>query len=105
MNLLIKSAIKIADRKVIMFHLPGHGVPVIKFLNVSEVPNGSTARGKKVNIFQVAVKMVNKQSNNSPFFVIKDGCECVDACPHSRTSVSFPNDFALKWANHISSIV
>ena len=29
----------------------------------------------------------------------------VDACPHSRTSVGFPNDFALKWANHISSIV
>ena len=70
MNLLIKCAIKVADGKVVMFHLPGHGIPFIKFFNVSEVPNGSAARGKKVSIFQLAVEMVDEQSNNSPFFVI-----------------------------------
>ena len=29
----------------------------------------------------------------------------MDACPHSRTSIGFRNDFALKWANHTPSIV
>ena len=29
----------------------------------------------------------------------------MDACLHSRTSVGFPNDFALKWANYIPSMV
>ena len=41
MNLLVKCVIKVADGKVVMFHLPGHGISLIQFLNVSEVPNGS----------------------------------------------------------------
>ena len=57
----------------VMFHLPGYGILFIQFLNVSEVPNGSAASGKKVSIFQLAVKMVDEQSNNLPFFVIKGG--------------------------------
>ena len=56
-----------------MFHLPGHGTPFIKFLNVREIPNGSAARARKVNIIQLAVEMVDEQSNDSPFFVIKGG--------------------------------
>ena len=105
MNLLVKCAIKVADGEVVMFHLPGHGISLIQFLNVSEVPNGSTASGKKVSIFQLAVEVVDEQSNNSPFFVIKGGEECMDTCPHSCTSIGCPNDFALKWANHVSSLV
>ena len=84
---------------------PGHGISLIQFLNVSEVPNGSTASGKKVSIFQLAVEVVDEQSNNSLFFVIKGSEECMDTCPHSRTSFGCPNDFALKWANHVSSLV
>ena len=55
---------------------------------------------KKVSTFQLAVKVVDEQSNNLPFFVIKGGEECMDSCPQSCTSLGSPNDFALKWANH-----
>ena len=105
MNLFVKCSIRVADGKIVMFHLPGHCISFIHFLDVSEVPNGSAASGKKVGIFQPAVEVVDKQCNNSPFFIIKGCEECMDACPHPCTSIGFSNDFALKWANHISSIV
>ena len=105
MNLFVKCSIRIADRKIVVFHLPGHGISLSPFLNIRKVPKGSTACGKQVNIFQFAVEVVDKQCNYSPFFIIKGRKKCMDACPHPCTSVGFPNDFALKWANHISSII
>ena len=51
MNLHVKCAIKVADREVVMLHLPAYGISRLEFLNVSELPNGSTARCKKVSIF------------------------------------------------------
>ena len=56
MNLFVKCAIKVADGKVVMFHLPGYDISYIQFLNVRKVPNASAASGKKVSIFQLAVK-------------------------------------------------
>ena len=105
MNLRVKCAIKVADREVVMLHLPAHGISRFEFLDVSELPDGSTARCKKVSIFQVAVEVVDYQSDNSPFFVIKGGEECMDTCPHSFTSLGCPNDLALKWTNHVSSFI
>ena len=51
MNLHVKCAIKVADWKVVMFHLPAHGISRLELLNVSKLPDGSTARCKKVSIF------------------------------------------------------
>ena len=95
---------RVADRKIVMVHLPAYGISLSPFLNICEVSKGSTARGKKVSILQFAVEVVDKQSNFSPFF-IKSRKQCMDACPHPCTTFRFPNDFALKGANHISSII
>ena len=105
MNLRVKCSIRIADRKIEMFHLPGHGKSLSPFLNIRKVPKGSTARGKQVSILQFAVEVVDKQSNYLPFFIIKGCKQCMDACPHFCTTFGFPDDFALKGANHISSII
>ena len=45
-DLLIKSAVKVADWKVVVSHPRGDNIPCIIFLNVSEVPNGTTAGSK-----------------------------------------------------------
>ena len=105
MHLYVKCAIKVADWEVVMFHLSTHGIARLEFLNVSKFPNGPTARSKKVNIFQVAVEVVDYQGDNSPFFVIKGGEVRMDTRPHSFTSLGCPNNLALKWTNHISSFI
>ena len=105
MNLCVKCSIKISDRKIEMFHLPGHGISLSPFLNVHKVPKGSTARGKQVSILQFAVEVVDKQSNYLPFFIIKGCKQCIDACPYFCTTFGFSDNFALKEANHISSII
>ena len=105
MNLFVKCSIRVADGKIVMFHLPSHSISFVNFLDVRKVPKRSTASCKEVSIFQFAVEVVDKQSNYSPFFIIKGGKECMDACPYLCNSFGFPNDFALKGANHISSII
>ena len=105
MNLSVKSSIRIADRKIEMFHLPGHGISLSSFLNVRKVSKRTTTRGKQVSILQCAVEVVDKQNNYLPFFIVKDSKQCMDACLHLCTAFGFPNDFALKGANHISSII
>ena len=42
-DLHIKSAVKVANWKVVVSHPWGDDIPCIIFLNVSEVPNGTTA--------------------------------------------------------------
>ena len=44
----------------------------VKGMNLCvKCPKGSTARGKQVSILQFAVEVVDKQSNDLPFFIIK----------------------------------
>ena len=100
MKLFVKCSIRVADGKIVMFHLPGHCIFFIQFLNVRKVPKGSTAAAKKVSIFQLAVEVVDKQCNYSPFFIIKGCKKCMDACPHSCTSIGFSNDKAESHIVH-----
>ena len=67
-----------------MFHLPSHSIAVIALLDVRKVTNRATAGSKKVSVFEFAVEVVDKQGDDSPFFVIKDGKKGVDACSYSR---------------------
>ena len=53
----------------------------------------------------MAVEVVDYQSDDSPFFVIKGGEVCMDASPHSLTSLGIPNNLALKWTNHVASFI
>ena len=105
MNLFVKCSIRVADGKIVVFHLPSHSIAFIKLLDVRKVTKRSTAGGKEVSIFKFAVEVVDKQSNYSPFFVVKGGKEGMDACPYPCNTFGFPNDLALKGANHISSII
>ena len=84
MHLCIEGSIRIAYRKIVVFHLPSHSIAVIALLDVRKVTNRATTGSKKVNVFEFAVDVVNKQGDDSPFFVIKDSKKGVDACSDSR---------------------
>ena len=51
MNLHVKCAIKVADWKVVMLYLPAYGIFRLEFLNVSELPDRSTALAAKRSVY------------------------------------------------------
>ena len=79
-HLCIEGTIRIAHRKIEVFHLPSYSIAIIALLNVRKVTNRATTGSKKVSVFGFAVKVVDKQGDDSPFFVIKDSKKGVDAC-------------------------
>ena len=85
MNLFIESSIRVANGKIVMFHLPCHSISFI-LLDVRKVPKRSTACSKKVSIFESAVEVVDKQCDYSPLFVIKGGIKSVDALTRANPS-------------------
>ena len=105
MHLCIEGAIKIAYRKIEMFHLPSHSIAFFALLDFSKFTKRPTTCSKKVGVFKLAVEVVDKQGDYPPFFVIKSGEEGVDASFDSRESLGLSNDLTLKGANHISSII
>ena len=78
-NLCIEGAIKIADRKIEIFHLPSHSITFIAHLDVSKFTKRPTTCRKKVGVFKLAVKVVDKESDDPPCFFIKSGVEGVNA--------------------------
>ena len=78
-NLCIEGAIKIADRKIEIFHLPSHSITFIAHLDVSKFTKRPTTCRKKVGVFKLAVEVVDKESDDPPCFVIKSGGEGVNA--------------------------
>ena len=76
MDLFIKSAIWIANGKIVVFHLPSHSIAFFALLDVSKVTKRPTTCSKKVSVFEPAVEVVDKQRDYPPFFVIKSGKEC-----------------------------
>ena len=104
-NLCIEGAIKIAYRKIEIFHLPSHSIAFIALLDVSKFTKRPTTCRKKVGVFKLAVEVVDKKGDDPPCFVIKSGGEGVDASFDSRYSLGLSNDLTLKGANHISSII
>ena len=105
MNLLIKGAIKIAYRKIVIFHLLGYSVPFIVLLDICEFTNGATAGGKYVSIPQLTVEVRGKQCDDFPFFLNQSGDVREDTCFNSRTSVSFAYDFAFEGSYHIPCLI
>ena len=83
MHLRIEGSVRIAYRKFVVFHLPSHSIAIIALLNVRKVTNRATTGSKKVSVFGFAVEVVDKQGDDSPFFVIKDSKKGVDACSDS----------------------
>ena len=65
MNLFVKCSIKIADGKVVMFHLPSHSIAFVKLLDVRKVTKRSTTGSKEVSISKFAVEVVDKQSTKT----------------------------------------
>ena len=104
-NLCIEGAIKIAYRKIEIFHLPSHSIAFIALLDVSKFTKRPTTCRKKVGVFKLAVEVVDKKGDDPPCFVIKSGGEGVDASFDSRYSLGLSNDLTLKGANQISSII
>ena len=78
-NLCIEGAIKIAYRKIEIFHLPSHSITFIAQLDVSKFTKRPTTCRKKVGVFKLAVEVVDKESDDPPCFVIKSGGEGVNA--------------------------
>ena len=60
MYLCIEGSIRIASRKIVVFHLPSYSIAVIALLNVRKVTNQATTGSKKVSVFGFAVKVVDK---------------------------------------------
>ena len=83
-HLCIEGAIKIAYRKIEMFHLPSHSIAFFALLDVSKFTKRPTTCRKKVGVFKLAVEVVDKKGDYPPFFVIKSGEEGVDASFDSR---------------------
>ena len=89
MYLCIEGSIRIAYRKIVVFHLPSYSIAVIALLSVRKVTDQATT-GKKVSVFGFAVEVLDKQGDNSSFFVIKDSKKGVDACSDSANPSAFP---------------
>ena len=62
-DLRIKSGVKVANWKVVVSHPWGDDILCIIFLNVSEVPNGTTAGSKKVGISTNNVMILHSSSS------------------------------------------
>ena len=60
MHLCIEGTIRIAYRKIEVFHLPSNSISIIALLNVRKVTNGATTGSKKVSVFGFAVEVVDK---------------------------------------------
>ena len=105
MNLFIKGAIKVAYRKIVIFHSLGYSVPFIILLDICELTNGATTGGKEVSILQLTVEVRDKQCDDFPFFLIKSGGVSEDTCFNSCTSVSFAYDFAFEGSYHIPFLI
>ena len=76
---LCTDSIRIVYRKIVIFHLPSYSIAIIALLNVRKVTNRATTGSKKVSVFGFAVKVVDKQGDDSPFFVIKDSKKSLDS--------------------------
>ena len=79
MHLCIEGALKIAYRKIEMFHLPSHSMAFFALLDVSKFTKRPATCSKNVSVLKLAVEVVDKQGDYPPFFVIKSGEEGVDA--------------------------
>ena len=77
--LCIEGAIKIAYRKIEIFHLPSHSITFLAHFDVSKFTQRPTTCCKKVGVFKFAVEVVDKESDDPPCFVIKSGVEGVNA--------------------------
>ena len=60
-DLRIKGAVEVARRKIVVSHPKRDNIPFIIFLNVSEVPNGTTAGSKQVGKLRLAVQVPHSQ--------------------------------------------
>ena len=102
MHLCIEGAIKIAYRKIEMFHLPSHSIAFFALLNVSKFTKRPTTCSKKVGVFKFPVEVVDKQGDYPSFFVIKSGEEGVDASFDSRESRGLSSDLILHSKGRIT---
>ena len=68
-DLLIKGAVEVAYWKVVVSRPRRDNIPFIIFLNVSEVPNGTTAGSKQVGILGLAVQVPHGQGYDPPLLL------------------------------------
>ena len=57
----VKSSIRVAYGKIVVFHLPSHGIALISLLDVRKATKRSTAGSKKVSIFKFAVEVLTNK--------------------------------------------
>ena len=58
-DLFIESAVEVAYLEVVVSHLRRDNIPCIILLNVSEVPDGTTAGSKEISILRLTVQVSN----------------------------------------------
>ena len=75
------------------------------FLNVSEVPNGSTAGSKEVRVLVLAVKVSNRHCEESPLLPVEVFHSTVNACFDSCVPLRTARYLALNLHNFRVAIV